>query len=40
MNEDLRTDIGDRYSIISMLFFPAYILTEIPGNYALKRGVQ
>ncbi|KAJ2914365.1 hypothetical protein MD484_g6041, partial [Candolleomyces efflorescens] len=37
MESDLRLDIGERYSIVSMIFFPPYILLEIPGNLILRR---
>jgi hypothetical protein len=54
MDRALGTNLGDRYSIITLLctskyrlhdpvlipVFPPYILTEIPGNIALKRGIQ
>jgi hypothetical protein len=54
MDRALGTNLGDRYSIITLLcklvdpcessklitVFPPYIITEIPGNMALKRGIQ
>ncbi|KAJ2928711.1 hypothetical protein H1R20_g8390, partial [Candolleomyces eurysporus] len=36
MEQDLRLDIGERYSIASMIYFPPYILLEIPGNLILQ----
>jgi len=40
MDRELGTGIGTRYTIIVMLFFIPYILTEIPANMALKAGVH
>jgi len=40
MDRELGTNIGNRYTIIVMLFFIPYILTEIPANLALKAGVH
>jgi len=40
MDRELGTGIGNRYTIIVMLFFIPYILTEIPANLALKAGVH
>ncbi|KAJ2924109.1 hypothetical protein H1R20_g12979, partial [Candolleomyces eurysporus] len=36
MEDDLRLDIGERYSIASMIYFPPYILLEVPGNLVLR----
>ncbi|KAF8972549.1 major facilitator superfamily domain-containing protein [Flammula alnicola] len=36
MQEDLRLDIGNRYSIASMIYFFPYILLQIPGNIILR----
>ncbi|TEB33624.1 MFS general substrate transporter [Coprinellus micaceus] len=36
MERDLRLDIGERFSIASMVYFPPYILLEIPGNVVLQ----
>ncbi|KAL2813418.1 major facilitator superfamily domain-containing protein [Aspergillus granulosus] len=38
MQEDLGLAIGDRYTIIVMLFFIAYILFEIPSNLILPKA--
>ena len=37
MEEDLNLRDGSRYSIILMLFFPSYFLTDIPSNWTLVR---
>ncbi|TEB33563.1 MFS general substrate transporter [Coprinellus micaceus] len=36
MQEDLRLDIGERYSIASMIYFPPYIILQLPGNIILR----
>ncbi|TEB20276.1 MFS general substrate transporter [Coprinellus micaceus] len=36
MQQDLHLDIGERYSIASMVYFPPYILLEVPGNVILR----
>ncbi|KDR68722.1 hypothetical protein GALMADRAFT_231048 [Galerina marginata CBS 339.88] len=36
MGVDLRLDIGERYSIASMVYFFPYILLQIPGNIILR----
>ena len=35
MTEDLSLGSGPRYSIILMLFFPAYALSDVPSNWLL-----
>lgn len=37
MEEDLNLGDGARYSIILMLFFPSYFLTDVPSNWILTR---
>ncbi|KAF6748836.1 major facilitator superfamily domain-containing protein [Ephemerocybe angulata] len=37
MDRSLGLTIGDRYSIASMIYFPPYILLEIPGNLILQK---
>ncbi|CAG9992241.1 unnamed protein product [Clonostachys byssicola] len=37
MQEDLGLAVGDRYTILVMVFFVAYILFEIPSNFILPR---
>ncbi|KAF1836511.1 phthalate transporter-like protein [Decorospora gaudefroyi] len=37
MGEDLRLDIGDRYTIVLCLFFPTYFLLELPSNIVLRK---
>jgi len=37
MQVSLRLDIGERYSIISLLFFVPYIIFELPSNILLKK---
>ncbi|KAK9900127.1 MFS general substrate transporter [Cystobasidium minutum MCA 4210] len=37
MQRSLRLDIGERYSIISLLFFVPYIIFELPSNIVLKK---
>ncbi|KJA21921.1 hypothetical protein HYPSUDRAFT_139927 [Hypholoma sublateritium FD-334 SS-4] len=36
MQEDLRLDIGQRYSIASMIYFFPYMIFQIPGNLILR----
>lgn len=36
MEKDLQLNIGERYGIASMVYFPPYILLEIPGNVVLQ----
>lgn len=36
MNEDLRFDIGDRYSIALLVFFITYFLFELPTTLVLR----
>ncbi|PPQ68482.1 hypothetical protein CVT25_008408 [Psilocybe cyanescens] len=36
MQEDLRLDVGERYSLASMVYFFPYILFQIPGNIILR----
>ncbi|KAL3442359.1 major facilitator superfamily domain-containing protein [Aspergillus insuetus] len=38
MQEDLGLAVGDRYTIIVMLFFIAYIIFEIPSNLILPKA--
>ena len=35
MEDDLKLSGNDRYSIILMLFFPSYALTDVPSNWIL-----
>ena len=35
--EDLRLDIGARYNIALLIFFPGYALFELPSNYVIRR---
>ncbi|KPM34546.1 hypothetical protein AK830_g12025 [Neonectria ditissima] len=37
MNDDLRFDIGDRYSIALLVFFVTYFLFELPTTLSLRR---
>lgn len=37
MQHDLRLDIGNRYSIISCIFFIPYILFQLPSNLLLRK---
>lgn len=37
MSQDLGLDVGNRYSVILLLFFPAYALADIPSNILLVR---
>lgn len=34
---DLRLDIGTRYSVALLIFFPGYALFELPSNYVIRR---
>ncbi|KAH8432960.1 uncharacterized protein LDX57_010595 [Aspergillus melleus] len=38
MQEDLGLDVGQRYTIIVMVFFVAYIVFEIPSNLVLPKA--
>ena len=38
MEEDLRLDVGTRYTIVVMVFFVAYIIFEIPSNLILPKA--
>ncbi|KAJ6138362.1 Major facilitator superfamily domain general substrate transporter [Penicillium samsonianum] len=38
MEQDLGLDIGNRYTIVVMVFFVAYIIFEIPSNLILPRA--
>ncbi|KAM0324867.1 hypothetical protein ACHAQA_007833 [Verticillium albo-atrum] len=38
LQEDLGLDIGNRYTVIVMVFFVAYIIFEIPSNLILPRA--
>ncbi|KAF6751159.1 major facilitator superfamily domain-containing protein [Ephemerocybe angulata] len=41
MLKDLRLDIGERYSIASMIYFVPYIILQIPANLVLRKlGAQ
>lgn len=37
MDKELGTNKGNRYSILTMMFFITYILFELPSNLALRR---
>ncbi|OCT49794.1 putative transporter [Cladophialophora carrionii] len=37
MGEDLRLDIGNRYTVALVVFFPPYFLFELPSNIVLRR---
>lgn len=37
MEEDLRLDIGNRYTIALVVFFPPYFLFELPSNIVLRK---
>jgi len=37
MGKDLKLDIGERYSIVSMIYFIPYILLQLPANLILRR---
>jgi hypothetical protein len=37
MDTDLQISVGARYSICLIVFFPAYMLFEIPSNMSLVR---
>lgn len=38
MQEQLQLQVGDRYTIIVMIFFIAYIIFEIPSNLILPKA--
>lgn len=41
MQQDLDLDIGSRYSVVLLLFFPGYFISELPSNMMLaKFGVK
>ena len=37
MDEDLRLDIGNRYTVALVVFFPPYFLFELPSNIVLRK---
>lgn len=37
MEEDLRLDIGNRYTVALVVFFPPYFLFELPSNIVLRK---
>lgn len=37
MEEDLRLDIGNRYTIALVVFFPPYFFFELPSNIVLRK---
>lgn len=37
MGVDLGLNIGDRYTIVLVLFFPTYALLELPSNIILRK---
>lgn len=37
MDKELGTYIGDRYSIITLVFFVPYIIFEIPSQLGLRK---
>lgn len=37
MDRDLGTNLGDRYSIITLVFFIPYIIFEIPSQFGLRK---
>lgn len=37
MGTDLALNIGDRYTIVLVLFFPTYALLELPSNIILRK---
>ncbi|CAG5156211.1 uncharacterized protein ALTATR162_LOCUS4042 [Alternaria atra] len=37
MGADLNLQIGDRYTIVLVLFFPTYFLLELPSNIVLRK---
>lgn len=37
MEEDLRLDIGNRYTIALVVFFPPYFVFELPSNIVLRK---
>ncbi|KAJ9636493.1 uncharacterized protein PV06_01539 [Exophiala oligosperma] len=37
MSDDLDTNVGHRYSILTMIFFIGYILVDIPSTYITRR---
>lgn len=37
MEEDLRLDIGNRYTVALVVFFPPYAIFELPSNLVLRK---
>lgn len=37
MADDLRLDIGNRYTVALVVFFPPYFLFELPSNIVLRK---
>lgn len=38
MNEELRFNVGDRFSIALLVFFITYFIFEIPSNVVLRKA--
>ncbi|KIY01560.1 uncharacterized protein Z520_03112 [Fonsecaea multimorphosa CBS 102226] len=37
MSEDLKTNIGNRYSVLAMIFFVGYCLVDIPATFLVRK---
>lgn len=37
MSQDLKTNIGNRYSVLAMIFFVGYCLIDIPTAFVVRR---
>jgi MFS family permease len=37
MSTDLKTNIGDRYSVLAMIFFVGYCLIDIPTTFTVRQ---
>jgi hypothetical protein len=37
MDEDLQLSVGERYSIVSMIFFVPYIVFQFPSNIVIRK---
>lgn len=37
MDEDLQISVGERYSLVTMMFFVPYIIFQFPANIFIRR---
>lgn len=37
MDEDLKLSVGERYSLLSMIFFVPYVIFQFPANIVIRK---